>query len=136
VSEHHVRFPMRPGVLADHDLAVARIRPSIQRRHNRPKCCGVYFSARRQTYPVNHLSRRARKLPGSNGFATLIPRARSAPSRSIIQIDADGQKLRPEKSHSSGIARAATNVIAQPALPRERIVIGEQMRRASVPAGM
>ena len=74
--------------------------------------------------------------PGSSGFATLIPRALSAPSRSIIQIDADGQKLRPEKSHSSGIARAATNVTAQPALPRERIVIGEQMRRASVPAGM
>jgi hypothetical protein len=69
VSEHHVRFPMRPGVLADHDPAVARIRPSIQCRHNRSKCWGVYFSPRRQTYQVNHLSRRARKLPGSDGFA-------------------------------------------------------------------
>lgn len=69
---------------------------------------------------------------GRRGFGA--PERRRAKRRSIIQIDADSEKVGPEESHSRRITGTATDLLRKPALACARIVIGEQIGGASVPS--
>jgi hypothetical protein len=50
-----------------------------------------------------------------------------------IQINPNGEQLRPEETNSSSIPGAAGYLIRQPPLSFARIIVGQQMCRAGVP---
>ena len=75
---------------------------------------------------------------------TLVSRLRLAPgeanpvaprsiSASGIQINSNTKELRPEEPYRPCIARAARQLIRQPALALTGVIVGEQMGSARVP---
>jgi integrase family protein with SAM-like domain len=56
-----------------------------------------------------------------------------SPCQSVIQVNSNGEELRPEEAHCPRVPCAAWQFTRQPALAFAWIVVGQQVRRARVP---
>jgi len=65
---------------------------------------------------------------------SLIPTSELPQWSSVIQINPNSQKLRPKEANCTSIACGAWQLTRQPALALSRIVVGEKMCGACVPA--
>jgi hypothetical protein len=60
--------------------------------------------------------------------------AKTPPAGSVIQINTNGEELRPEEAHCLRVPCAAGQLTRQPALALNGIIVGEQMSSARVPS--